>query len=515
LISTIGFAREGFVSRLRKDRNILLALVTLTAVSEALYLRLVRFNAIDGLRPVATFVGLMLALFTMYGIAFLLLRKIQIRMKSALMIVVLGAAVFRITMIPAGLPPDASAPELLQLIGADLHGNAVSFDRYLLYDGDVWRYLWDGHVWASSVNPYQLAPADSKLDYLGASAPWQDIRDNINHPRVPTIYPPLAQVVFRLSHAIAPGSVVVLKTILVSFDLLTILLVYLALRKLGSDLAWLQLYAWNPLLIKVVAGSGHVDVLAGTLLVLTVYLLLKRAYLPAALALAGVALVKLAPVILLPFLAKRIGWRRALVMPLLVLAAYLPFLHSGWAVFAGFLKFAREWEFNSAFFLLMRALARPFARDPEFVARVVGVLALLFCVVWFWRRDNGHPATFPHVASYMLGALILFSPTVMPWYLVWLLPLAVLSQATVWIYFTGVVCLAFFVMVNGTLGTPVLALEYGAFLTTALLSSFSRRRRQPFARLQPAELHTYPTDITRGTTVPHNHSEPIPQRRNP
>lgn len=515
MIRNSGSACGGSAAGSGKDRNILLGLVTLTAVSEVLYLRLVRFNAIDGLRPVATFVGLMLALFTMYGIAFLLLRKIRTRMKSGLMIVVLGAAVFRITMIPAGLPADSSAADLPQLVSADLHGNAVSFDRYLLYDDDVWRYLWDGHVWANSVSPYQLAPADTKLDYLSASAPWQDIRENINHAHVPTIYPPLAQVVFRLSHAIAPGSVVVLKAILVSFDLVTILLVYLALRILGSDLAWLQLYAWNPLLIKVVAGSGHVDVLAGTLLVLTVYLLLKRAYVPAALALAGAALVKLAPVILLPFLARRIGWRRALVMPLLLLAAYLPFLHSGWAVFAGFLKFAREWQFNSAFFLLMRALARPFAGDPALVARAGGALAILVCFAWYWWRDDGKGPSFPHVASYILGALILLSPTVMPWYLVWLLPLAVLAQTTIWIWFTAAVCLAFFVMASGSLGIPVLVLEYGIFLTIALLSAVSRKRKQQFTRFQFAELRRYHRVVIVDTAVPRNPSQPIPQRRNP
>lgn len=524
MTSTNVFARDESLAGSREDRSVLLGLAGLAAVCEALYLRLVRFNAIDGLRPVATFVGFMMALFAIYGLAFLLLQRIRLRMKAALIIVALGAVVFRITMIPVGLPADASAAELMQLVRADLHGKAVSFDRYLLYDDDVWRYLWDGHVWANSVDPFRFAPTDSRLDYLaatnpsgmsGAPSPWQDIRDNINHAQVPTIYPPIAQLVFRLSHALAPGSVIVLKTILITFDLFTIFIVHLVLRTLGSPPAWLLLYAWNPLLVKVVGGSGHVDVLAGALLALTTYLLLKRAYLPAALALAGATLVKLAPLVLLPFLAKRIGWRRSLVVPLLILTAYLPFLHSGWAVFAGLSKFAQGWEFNSAFFLLMRSLARPFARDPEFVARVVGVLALLFCVVWFWRRDNGHPATFPHVASYMLGALILFSPTVMPWYLVWLLPLAVLSQATVWIYFTGVVCLAFFVIVNGTLGTPVLALEYGVFLTIALLSWFSRERQRPFARLQPAELHTYPTDLTKGTTVSHNHSELIPQRRNP
>src|SRR5260370_1486181 len=129
-----------------------------------------------------------------------------------------------------------------------------------------------------------------------------------------------------------------------------------------------------------------------------------------------------------------------------------------WYVLSGLSTCSREWDFNSAFFLLLRSLARPFSSDPALVARVAGALAILAGAVWFWRRDDGEAASFPHIASYMLGTLILFSPTVMPWYLVLLLPPSVLCHATVWSWFTAAGCLTFFVMVNGTLWTPVLVL---------------------------------------------------------
>ena len=200
--------RQQAPAEIRKQRFLLFGLATAAVVSEALYLTLVRFDAIDGLRPVATFVGLMMALFAVYGIAFLLLNKIRLQKKAALLIAILGSVCFRITMIPAGLPPDASTTEMLELVRADLHGTSVSFDRYLLCDEDIWRYLWDGHVWANSVNPFLYAPVDQRLKPLVASdatteRTWQDIHDNINHPRIPTIYPRLAQLIFRISHAIA------------------------------------------------------------------------------------------------------------------------------------------------------------------------------------------------------------------------------------------------------------------------------------------------------------------------
>lgn len=521
ILSNANDGREGLAES-RADCKTLLGLGMIAVASESLYFYLMRFNAINGLEPVSKFIACLMALFAMYGMAFLLFRRIRLRQGAGLAIVVIGAAMFRITLIPTGLPPDLSASESAQRLGEDLHGTAVSFDRYLLYDDDVWRYLWDGHVWANSVNPFRFAPADPRLNYLavppagGTSisySPWQDIRDNINHARIRTIYPPVAQLIFRFSNAIAPGSVVALKTLLVCLDLMTMLLVYVVLEMQGSHPAWFLLYAWNPLLIKVVAGSGHVDIAAGALLALTAYLLLKEARVLAVLAFSGAVLVKLGPVILVPFLAKRVGWRRMVVLPIVLLGSYVPFLNAQWGLFAGLSKFAHTWEFNSAFFLCARALARPFAKDPGLAARWIGVVAILATVIWLWLRDGAQPRTFPKVAS-VLGALILFSPTVMPWYLVWLLPLAVLAQEATWLWLTAAVCMAFFVMVNGVLSPAVIGLEYGVFLIVAFLNWFWRRRRR-LPRLHTAVLHPYLPNVIASAAMPSNCSQPVPPRRNP
>ncbi|MEM9862802.1 MAG: hypothetical protein AAF938_14360, partial [Myxococcota bacterium] len=58
---------------------------------------------------------------------------------------------------------------------------------------DVYRYLWDGHVLLSGVDPYAHAPASPPLAGL-RDADWA----RINHPVLATIYPPLAQGLFAL-----------------------------------------------------------------------------------------------------------------------------------------------------------------------------------------------------------------------------------------------------------------------------------------------------------------------------
>jgi len=84
---------------------------------------------------------------------------------------------------------------MLTAFRADLSGRSVAYERFLIFDDDIWRYLWDGHVWAGGVNPYRFAPQDPAVDGLSdGSGVWNDIRHSVNHASTPTIYPPLADV---------------------------------------------------------------------------------------------------------------------------------------------------------------------------------------------------------------------------------------------------------------------------------------------------------------------------------
>ncbi|GIS84988.1 MAG: hypothetical protein CM1200mP16_12880 [Nitrospina sp.] len=46
--------------------------------------------------------------------------------------------------------------------------------------------------------------------------------ERVNHPEVPTIYPPMAQYVFTLVHLIQPDSIFAMRIAFLIFDLLTL-----------------------------------------------------------------------------------------------------------------------------------------------------------------------------------------------------------------------------------------------------------------------------------------------------
>ena len=227
-------------------------LVGLLVSSEILYLAMLRLDATNGVRPVITFLSLVGLLFAIYATACWIVRGMRENRRSTLFIIATGAVLFRLTLLPAGLPPDSNLRTLVADLRADIRGESVTYERFLLYDSDLWRYLWDGHVSGHGVNPYLYAPADPALDRLADEGRrhltedggvWADIRDNINYANTQTIYPPLAQGLFRLAHALAPGSVLAMKSLVVVLDLLGALFIALTLHALGRSPFLVILYA--------------------------------------------------------------------------------------------------------------------------------------------------------------------------------------------------------------------------------------------------------------------------------
>lgn len=462
------------------------ALAVLLVLTELAYVTLLRVDTINGTEPVVTFLALLALLFALYWMAFVVVQRVQPPGRGTLPIIVIGAVMFRLTLLPAGLPHAFGSDARLPALRADVRGEAVSFERFLLYDDDIWRYLWDGHVWAHGINPYQHAPAAVALDDLtdeesaelsDGRAVWSDVRDNVNYSAIPTIYPPLSQAVFRLSHAIAPGSVLVMKGLIVSFDLLALLFIGMTLNALGRSMTPVLLYAWNPLVIKVFAGSGHVDAVLVAALAATTYFLVRGARRAAAVSFAMAVLAKISPLILFPYVVRRIGWRYAALACAVLVAGYVPFLDAGLAMFDGIVTFAREWQFNAGPFTFVQWMAGAVTSHPDVLARATSAFAAVGVVFWLAWRDDGRGESFPKYGAVALGVLIVLSPAVMPWYVIWVLPFAVIAGQRVWIYFTMLVCLAFLIMIDGIERSGTLWLEYSLFAVLALLEYRRAPRR--------------------------------------
>ena len=450
------------------------------------YLALVRLDAVNGAEPVARFLALLATAFLLYAAAVAAERRLRLDARIALPLVLVGGLALRAALLPAGLPPGTSAAESLELLRDDLSGERVVYEPFLLYDSDVWRYLWDGHVWASGENPF-AAPPEARAD-LAEDELWADVLDNVNHPSIATIYPPGAQLVFVTSHAVAPGSLLALKGVFVAFDLGAALFLAATLGRLGARPSTVILYFWNPLVIKAFAGSAHFDATLVAALAALAYFVVRGWRAPAAVSLALGLLFKLVPLVLVPFVWRRIGARATLAAlggSAVVIAAFL--LHAGGT--AGFGRFANEWYFNAPAYAGLRFGLSSLTPYADTVARGLATLTILGAVTWLAVRDDGEPESLPRWGALALGAPLLLGPVVMPWYVTWLLPFAVLAGQRLWLAYTAVVCLGFLVMVDGT--EPSWALGAQALALTVCAWTFRRdlpmlRSRAPGRRSRPA-----------------------------
>jgi len=302
---------------------------------------------------------------------------------------------------------------------------------------DVYRYVWDGRVQLAGINPYLYAPDAPEVAHLR-----DGLYSGINHKDISTIYPPLAQGFFLLVCALHPG-LWMMKGALVLVELGLILLLLRILRQRGQDPRRVLLYAWNPLPLIEVAGSGHLDVLAVSLLLLALYWLEAGRRLPAVWAAAGAILAKLLPVLALPLFWRGLRGQRRLLwwLPLLVGLGFLPYAGAGMQLFAGLEAYLRHWRFNDAFFsLAYQALGQ--GEPALHQAKLLGAGLLGLVALWAWRRA----ADLYRGAFAVLGAYLLLTPTLHPWYLVWVLPFLALFPSPAWLYLSGAVFLAYEVL---------------------------------------------------------------------
>lgn len=342
---------------------------------------------------------------------------------------------------------NASAAVLVVVWGTGIAARLVLLPLTPELSDDVYRYLWDGHVLLHGANPYVHAPADPAL--AGLRTAWHGL---VNHPGVPTIYPPLAQALFGVAAATGRGSVLAAKGLWLVMDLACAFVLQRAAARSGRQPgAVLLLYLWSPLLVVETAWSAHME--AAGLLAVAALLWAeagRRSRGPASrngqtarnrqAAMAGVllalgTLVKLAPAALLPVLARRHGVRAVAVFVLACVAGFAPFVGAGLGPLTqGLRTYAEHWSANAGAFALVEAVAGgPVPGRVAVAATVLGVAA--FATL--------HRFSVERAMLWVFGAGLLLSPTVHPWYVLWILPVAALRRSRPFLLLSGLVFLGY------------------------------------------------------------------------
>jgi len=316
----------------------------------------------------------------------------------------------------------------------------VLFASEPMLEDDYQRYLWDGAVTTAGANPYAVSPLKARtlgpqttLGRLAREA--GPVVKRINHPELTTLYPPVAQASFALAHAIQPWSLTAWRVLLLACDLATLVLILALLHASGRAPIWAALYWWNPLVIKELFNSAHMDGVVLPFVLLGLLLATRGRQIAAGAGLALAAGAKIWPVLLLPLVLRPLAAKpRRLALALLICAALLtlfaaPVLQAGLGAQSGLAAYAARWQTSSALFpalqgafaLVIESLG--LANAPAgFVARLIVAITLAALAVALSRKPIASADDLVGRASLLVAALVLLSPAQFPWYAVWFAP---------------------------------------------------------------------------------------------
>jgi hypothetical protein len=369
-------------------------------------------------------------------------------------------------------------------------GGALAFRLILLpaapsLSTDLYRYLWDGRVAAAGISPYRHPPSAPELAGLRDDR----VFPALNHADWRTIYPPGAQLLFQALARLAPDSVFGFKLLVLACDLLTLGALLGWLRALGRPPAWALLYAWHPLVVVELAGSGHLDAvaLAATVGALWAATRGREGWAGALLGLAG--LVKLYPLVLLPALWARRPWRALATCAAVVAAGYGLYAREGLVVLGSLPRYLAEEEFNGALRALLELALAPLGPAAGLAARLLPLAGLAVVVLAVAVRGGAWPTW--RRALWLAGGYLLATPNLFPWYLLWIVPLAAVVPAGPWLYLACAVSLTYVIFAQPVWTIPawVVALEFGPFALGLALAA--RAARPPSApATAPASMET-------------------------
>ena len=278
---------------------------------------------------------------------------------------------------------------------------------------DVERYLWDGAVALSGLDPYVVAPNDAAVSELRTHFPTPQ-----EHAAYPTIYPPLALALYALSAMAGPvWGVWVWKLVITAASIGT-LFVVTDLLKRANLTRHVALIAFSPLMLLEVGIGAHVDALSALAVSTALWAFVRTRWLLVGITLGLGACIKLLPIVSLgPFLfaAPLSRWPRMITGALGTV-----FLFYGGAVALGMRPigtlgvFFAKWRNGSP----VNTLLEWGFPTIDHLVFTVPLAVLLGCYALYLARQSLHTGLLA-----MLATPLLLSPVVFPWYLLVLLPL--------------------------------------------------------------------------------------------
>jgi len=335
------------------------------------------------------------------------------------------------------------------------------------FSTDIFRYIFEGRVvWHKGISfPYLVAPSAAIETGLPKHLVDESFRQ-INHPNIPAIYPPIAQLVFVLAGGISEGlrcfgikvtaafDLMIIKFFLLCCEIVAYALVALAIKYWNQSnnnnrpvsYAWICLIALCPIAVIEISREGHADSVAMLGLALAILGFSSRKLFYGHLGFAVASLAKLNGIIGL-IIGLRFSRKHSGSAILLLVTLGLPYLILSLDSDRGLSEYATRWRSFDGFFAVLlqcsevllggdwKRLGTWTITKHQLARTACGMLYLGFLGFRLRKRPSSHEVV--ALSGECLLVLLLVTPSLHPWYLTWLLPFVPFMQhgkaASIWL----------------------------------------------------------------------------------
>ncbi len=355
---------------------------------------------------------------------------------------------------------------------------------------DYYRFIWDGRMIWSGLNPYLFTP-ESFL--LSGDLPFDGARELIdgmgglsasNHSN----YPPLNQLCFLIATGLSQGSilgsVVLMRLIIIGADIGTFFFgkKLLGAVNLPEDRIWLLLL--NPFIIIELTGNLHFEGVMVFFLVYSLYLLHKGRLYWSAIAFACSVSVKLIPLMFLPLFIQRLKFKSFKyygTAAMFLIISFLPFLSANFLDhFLGTIGlWFQKFEFNASLYYLAREIGYGFRgyNEIEIIGSYIPYVVIVVILLLTFFRDNR--STIKLIAGMVLALSIYFftSTTVHPWYIATLLALSIFTRFRFPLAWSFLIMLSYWAYSQPEFQENqwLISLEYGLVFAWLLFELFGKK----------------------------------------
>ncbi len=341
---------------------------------------------------------------------------------------------------------------------------------------DYFRFLWDGELFWKGFNPYDFTPNEIiHSKHFISNSYLKELHAGMGElsQKNYSCYTPLNQYFFIFSTWFTDSifiNTVILKSLIAIIQLTGLMYLIKLLKLINIPVNKAFLLFLNPLFIIESIGNVHFEGVMISFLIVGFYYLIKVKIFPAGMVLSLAIQIKLIPLLLLPFLWRFLGWKKAVItysiigIGFLVLSMFLlnssnisHFTHSIRLYFELF-------QFNSSFLFGLLQL------DPlhyyyhkighySFILSFTTFLTILYLA--FWKKITLPKELFSKMTiAYFI--YLLSCTTLHPWYILPAIFLSVFTNYTFLFLWSFTVFLSYSFYTNGNVATSnwLLGLEY-------------------------------------------------------